>query len=94
MKNDRQHHNRGAVSGWETDGGARDADLRRGIDHAALATDTRQSAQQVLDASHDSDSRGEHRYDELHQTASEQRARRKRDELKQRLATPRRPAGG
>jgi hypothetical protein len=89
MKNDRQHQNRGAVSGWEDDGGARDADRRRGTDHAGLATGTHQSEQQVLDASHDSDARGEHRYDDLHQTASEQGARRERDQLKQRLAAPR-----
>ena len=38
-----------------------------------------------LDASHQSDTRGEHRYDDAHQTASEQEARRNRDALKQRL---------
>jgi hypothetical protein len=92
MKNDRQHDNRGAVSGWEDDGGARDADPPRGTDHAGPATDTRQSEQQALDASHESDTRGEHRYDDLHQTASEQGARQERDQLKQRLATPRRRA--
>jgi len=39
-----------------------------------------------LDASHESDTRGEHRYDAAHQTSAEQQAREERDELKRRLA--------
>lgn len=92
MKNDRTHVDAGAVSGWEDDGGARSADPRRETDPAGPATDTRESEQQALDASHESDTRGEHRYDDLHQTASEQGAREERDQLKRRLAAPRRPA--
>jgi len=40
-----------------------------------------------LDASHDSDARGEHRYADVHQTAAEQKARRDRDDLKRSLAS-------
>jgi hypothetical protein len=38
-----------------------------------------------LDASHDSDARGEHRYADAHQTEAEQKARRDRDDLKRSL---------
>lgn len=92
MENDRKDDNRGAVSGWEDDGGARSADPPRGTGDASLTADARPSEQQALDASHQSDTRGEHRYDDLHQTASEQQTRQERDQLKQRLTTPRRPA--
>jgi hypothetical protein len=91
MKNDRKDDNRDAVSGWEDEGGARGADPRRVTGQARLPADARPSEQQALDASHQSDTRGEHRYDDLHQTAAEREARQERDQLKQRLATPRRP---
>ena len=42
--------------------------------------------QERLDASHDSDARGEHRYADTHQTEAEQKARRDRDDLKRTLA--------
>ena len=42
-----------------------------------------------LDASHDSNARGEHRYADAHQTEAEQKARRDRDDLKRALAGPR-----
>jgi hypothetical protein len=42
-----------------------------------------------LDASHDSNMRGEHRYADAHQTETEQRARRDRDDLKRALASQR-----
>jgi hypothetical protein len=42
-----------------------------------------------LDASHDSDARGEHRYADAHQTEAEQKARRDRDDLKRALASRR-----
>jgi hypothetical protein len=38
-----------------------------------------------LDRSHDSNSRGEHRYPDRSQTAPEQKSREERDELKRRL---------
>jgi len=44
-----------------------------------------------LDASHDSNARGEHRYADTHQTEAEQKARRDRDDLKRALANQRAP---
>ena len=61
-----------AVAEWENDGGARGSD--------------RPSPQEQIDARHQSDTRGEHRYDGLHQTPAEHAARQERDDLKQRLA--------
>ena len=42
-----------------------------------------------LDASHDSNTRGEHRYADAHQTEAEQQARRDRDDLKRVLGSRR-----
>jgi len=42
-----------------------------------------------LDASHDSNTRGEHRYADAHQTGAEQKARRDRDDLKRALGSQR-----
>jgi len=42
-----------------------------------------------LDASHDSNTRGEHRYADAHQTEAEQQARRDRDDLKRVLGNQR-----
>lgn len=42
-----------------------------------------------LDASHDSNMRGEHRYADAHQTEAEQKTRRDRDDLKRALASRR-----
>ena len=42
-----------------------------------------------LDASHDSNMRGEHRYADAHQTVAEQQARRDRDNLKRVLGNQR-----
>ena len=80
MNEHNTHQTRDAVSGWEDDGGAQ----RSG--------DRRRSEQDRLDQSHQSDTRGEHRYQGVHQTGAEQQARQERDDLKQRLAgrTPRR----
>jgi hypothetical protein len=47
------------------------------------------SGRDRLDASHDSNTRGEHRYADAHQTEAEQQARRDRDDLKRALASPR-----
>lgn len=84
MKKHSNNDNRDAVSEWEDDGGARPDGGHR-IDNAPPARDRRRSQQEQLDASHESDRRGEHRYDDGHQTAAEQEARKDRDELKQRL---------
>ena len=46
-----------------------------------------------LDASNDSNTRGEHRYANAHQTEAEQKARRERDDLKRALASQRPQSG-
>ena len=77
----------GAIPGSDDDGGARRGDAAAPTHKARPTTNTPQSEQQRIDASHDSDTRGEHRYDDAHQTAAEQEARRDRDDLKRRLAS-------
>lgn len=86
MKPHTNHANREAVSGWEDDGGARPEAARR-TDTAPGDSDQRRSQQQLLDRSHQSNTRGEHRYGDHHQTAAEQQSRQERDDLKQRLAS-------
>jgi len=78
--------NRAAVSVWEDDGGAPRSAAERRTDKARAASDRRWSEQERLDGSHQSDTRGEHRYGDIHQTGPEQQARQERDELKRRLA--------
>jgi hypothetical protein len=80
-----RNQNGKAVSRWEDDGGAR-RDSGRLNDKAREPGDRRRSEQERLDASHQSDTRGEHRYDDVHQTGAEKEARQRRDDLKQRLA--------
>lgn len=93
MKAQRHAENRGAVSDWENDGGARSSsDAERPTAMAPVASDRRRSRQEQIDASHQSDTRGEHRYADVHQTRTEQENRQKRDDLKRRLAGPRRPS--
>jgi len=65
-----QHHDAGGVARIDS---SRPADRRR-------------AEQERFDRSYESCVRGEHRYSDTHQTASEQEARRQRDALKQRLA--------
>ena len=84
MKDETNDENRDAVSGWEDEGGALPSEAARRIDNARTARDRRRSTQKRLDESHQSDIRGEHRYDD--QTDAEQEARQERDDLKQRLA--------
>lgn len=67
---------RSVLQGWEDDGGATRPDR---------TAERRQSERHQLDTSHESDVRGDHRYDPTHQTAAEQRARQDRDDLKRRL---------
>lgn len=86
MKGHRKSENRTAVSGWEDDGGARQSDAGRRTDTAQAAADTHRTERARVDASHESDTRGEHRYDDAHQTGAERAARQQRDDLKQRLA--------
>ena len=85
MKDEANDENRDAVSGWEDEGGALPSEAARRIDNARTARDRRRPAQKRLDESHQSDIRGEHRYDDS-STEAEQEARQERDDLKQRLA--------
>ena len=85
-KDEANDENRDAVSGWEDEGGALQSEAARRIDNARAARDRRRPAQKRLDESHQSDIRGEHRYDDAHQTEAEQEARQERDDLKLRLA--------
>jgi len=84
MKDEGNDENRDAVSGWEDEGGALQSEAARRIDNARTARDRRRPIQKRLDESHQSNIRGEHRYDD--QTEAEQEARQERDDLKQRLA--------
>ena len=76
----------GDVSGREDDRGGRGSNAVGRIDNAPAAGDKDRSPQERLDARYQSDTRGEHRYDDVHQTRTEQAARHERDDLKQRLA--------
>jgi hypothetical protein len=49
------------------------------------ATDKDNGERDRLDANHDSDARGEHRYGDAHQTEAEQATRKERDDLKRAL---------
>jgi hypothetical protein len=89
MKHHGNADNRTAGSERENSGNARGSDSER-RPGAARVRDGRRSHQQQVDASHESDVRGEHRYDDSHQTQAEQANRQKRDDLKQRLAGARR----
>jgi hypothetical protein len=83
-KDEANDENRDEVSGWEDEGGALQSEPARRIDNALAARDRRRPTQKRLDESHQSDIRGEHRYDD--QTEAQQEARQERDDLKQRLA--------
>jgi hypothetical protein len=85
MKPRSNEDNPGGLSGWDDDGGAPPSDAASRPDQPRPTTDRRQSEQHRTDASHDSDTRGEHRYDDAHQTTAEQEARQDRDDLKRRL---------
>ncbi len=73
------HINEDAISEWDDDGGA------SRTEGPEPTRERRQSKQQRLDTTHESNVRGEHRYDDAHQTVAEQEARSDRDELKRRL---------
>jgi hypothetical protein len=81
-------HNENGDGVSEDDGGMPRFDLGQRTDTARAAGDRRRSEQQRRDANHQSDTRGEHRYSDVHQTEAEQQARQERDDLKQRLAGP------
>ena len=87
MTNNTNEH-RNAISEWEGEGGAGLSDQQSdGIAQGKK----RASERDRLDASHESDVRGEHRYLDTHQTGAEQTARRNRDDLKRRLAARLKP---
>jgi hypothetical protein len=87
MKNNTNEH-RNAISAWEGEGGAGLSDQQsEGIAQGKK----RASERDRLDASHESDVRGEHRYLDADQTGAEQTARRNRDDLKRRLAARLKP---
>jgi hypothetical protein len=86
MKNQSNVDEQGGISRWENDGGARGSGAGRQTRNDAPAPGKRRrSEQERLDASHQSDTRGEHRYSDVHQTGAEQKTRQDRDDLKQRL---------
>lgn len=89
MKDHGDTDNDGGNSEWEDDGGARGSNAGYRTGNAPAGGDKHRSRQERLDASHQSDTRGEHRYDDLHQTGAEQAARQERDDLKQRLGSGR-----
>jgi len=86
MTDHTENTNRDAISRWTDEGGASPSDAGRQPDDLRAAGARRRSEQERLDTSHQSDTRGEHRYGDAHQTKAEQQARRERDDLKQRLA--------
>jgi len=77
---------RDALSEWEDDGGARRSDAGGQTETTHAPGERRKGEQQGLDTTHDSNVRGEHRYDDAHQTEAERKTRQERDDLKQRLA--------
>jgi hypothetical protein len=85
MKDHNNDENRRAVSRWENEGGTRRHDAGRRTGKGSADSDKRRASQERLDTSHQSDTRGEHRYDDVHQTGAEQEARQERDDLKKRL---------
>ena len=86
VKENTSREKRDALFEWEDDGGARRTDVGGQLGATRAPGERRRSEQQDLDATHDSDLRGEHRYDGAHQTEPERKARAERDHLKQRLA--------
>jgi len=86
MKNQGNVDEQQGISGWENDGGAGDSHAGRRTRNAPAAGESRRSEQDRLDASHQSGTRGEHRYSDVHQTGAEQKSRQDRDDLKQRLS--------
>jgi hypothetical protein len=74
-----------SLSEWEGEGGALSRNPSRAAAPAADRSERRGTDQRGLDREHASDSRGEHRFPDTHQTKAEQDARKGRDELKRRL---------
>ena len=89
MKKTERHHQRGALEGWDDDGGA--VPSNRGFADEAEREGSLDRAYEdaAFDAMHDSSARGEHRYPASHQTPAEQRAKTDRDALKRKLRSTR-----
>ena len=75
-----------ALAGWQDEGGAVPSAVQHAVENEHQQRVEREAEEASLDACYDSDSRGEHRYPDAHQTRPEQSARRERDALKRRLA--------
>ena len=87
------HSNDGSgdpISGWDNEGGAVPADPQRQTLPRITQAEGGKSQRDRLDASHESDVRGEHRYPNVGQTEGQRRAREDRDDLKRALGGQRR----
>lgn len=76
---------RSALAGWDNEGGAAPSERGRTADAHQEESGERAARRAVLDTSHDSSARGEHRYADTHQTDAEQQARHDRDALKRKM---------
>ena len=76
---------RTGLGGWDDDGGAVSSD--RGLKNETTQEESgeRSAHRAAFDTSHESSTRGEHRYPDTHQTNAERKARDDRDALKRRL---------
>ena len=76
---------RSGLGGWDDDGGAVSSD--RGLKNEIKQEESgdRSAHRAAFDTSHESSTRGEHRYPDTHQTNAERKARDDRDALKRRL---------
>ena len=89
MKRQKMKHGkdgqRAALARWDNEGGAAPSERGRTADAHQEESGERAARRAVLDTSHDSSARGEHRYADTHQTEGEQQARHDRDALKRKL---------
>lgn len=76
---------RAALTGWEQEGGAAPSARGRMAESQHQDKGERAGKRATFDATHDSSARGEHRYPDSHQTETEQKTRRDRDDLKRKL---------
>ena len=93
LNNNTNNERRDAIAGWEDEGGAASSKPGRQTDISRREADPPGAERDRLDANHDSDARGEHRYPDTHQTRTERNARRERDDLKRSLERQRGSSG-
>ena len=74
MNNTTNNERRDATAGWEEEGGAASYKPGRQTDISRREADPPGAERDRLDANHDSDARGEHRYPDTHQTRTERNA--------------------